>query len=329
MKTLLVSGAILRENGFELGEGKYYKAARLFKLDLATGKFSLALELSEGNENYPDEDPNLQFTAPSLEEDVLWLPTDTEIYKYRLPDFNCEQVISHPCFQNVHSVHCIGEDLVATSTGLDNVVVMDKQSGEVKEVLNTEGKDPWHRFNPEIDYRQVHSTRPHDCHPNYVFEANGNTWVTRCKQEDIINLNNPEQTVQICNDDPISIHDGIRWKDKIVFTRVDGLLVFLDLNTMKETEIVDPFKGTKQRPAGWSRGLFIHDNKFYIGYSKLRKTKLKDKLKFLAKGNVKYSSGNNALVVEYDFEKQTVTNVFETEDGALDAIYGIVPFNYD
>ncbi len=329
VKKLLISGACLRENGFELGEGKYYGEAKLLLLDLNSGRFESVLSLNKGNEHYPKEHPNLQFTAACLDGDVLWLPTDTEIRKYLLPAMELQSVYSHRCFHNIHSVCVVGEQLAVTSTGLDNVVMLDKSTGEINSIVNTQGKEPWHRFDEQTDYRLIHSTRPHDSHPNYVFQLNDELWVTRCRQEDAVNLADVSQSFNISGDDSISVHDGVVWQDKVVFTRVDGLLVVCDQKSKQVIEVIDPFEGNKSRPVGWSRGLHIENGVFYIGYSKLRKTKMRDKLKFLTKGNIKYNSGNNALIVAFDMKARKVLNVFETEEGELDAIYGVLPYNYE
>ncbi len=328
---LLVAGGRLRPGGFELGDGKYYDKATLMLLDLETGVYEELLSKSEGNEHYPDEHPNLQYTAPCLEGDVLWLPTDTEIYKYQLPDLQLLERFSHPCFQNLHSVHIFGDELVTTSTGLDNVVVLDKHSGEVKEIINTEGegKSPWHRFNEETDYRLVHSTRPHHTHPNYVFKLENDYWVTRCKQEDALNLRDQTQMMDVGQQGRISIHDGIWWNGSLVFTRVDGFVVICDPKTRTVLDKHDPFENERNRPLGWSRGLYIENDIFYIGYSKLRKTKLKSKLKYLTKGNFKFTTGNNSLIVAYDMKNQKVLRIYESEDNMIDAIYGILPYHYE
>lgn len=328
---LLVAGGRLRPGGFELGDGKYYDKATLMLLDLETGKYEELLSISEGNEHYPDEHPNLQYTAPCLEDDILWLPTDTEIYKYQLPAFELLKVFSHPCFQNLHSVHIFGDELVTTSTGLDNVVVLDKHTGEVKEIINTEGenKSPWHRFDEATDYRLVHSTRPHHTHPNYVFKLENDYWVTRCKQEDALNLRDQSQVMDVGQQGRISIHDGIWWNGKLVFTRVDGFVVICDPETRTVLDKHDPFENERNRPLGWSRGLFIENDIFYIGYSKLRKTKLKSKLKYLTKGNFKFTTGNNSLIVAYDMKNQQVLRIYESEDKVIDAIYGILPYHYE
>jgi hypothetical protein len=325
---LLISGGCLRPNGFELGEGKYYGKASLVSLDLQSGQFEQVLSKSDGGANYPAEHPNQQYTAACLDGDTLWLPTDTEILQYQLPQMKQVNCFSHPCFHNIHSVHVFGDELAVTSTGLDNVVMLDKTSGEIKRIINTQGKDPWHRFDAETDYRLVHSTRPHDSHPNYVFKLKDKLWVTRCTQEDAVCLDDMSQKIDITGSDSISVHDGLWWNGKLVFTRVDGLLVICDPETGKVTENHDPFAAHRNRPIGWCRGLYIDGDMFYIGYSRLRKTNLKSKLKFLSQGNFRYGSGNNSLVVAYNMKTKKVEQVFESPEGMIDAIYGILPWRY-
>lgn len=327
-KSLLISGGCLRPNGFELGEGRYYQSARLVKLDLTSGQFSLMLQKDEGGEHYPREHPNLQFTCGQVVDDSLWLPTDTEVFHYTLPELTLRKVISHPCFHNVHSVSIINQQLVITSTGLDNIVLCDPQSGDIQSIINTQGKDPWHRFDRSFDYRLVHSTRPHDSHPNYVFQLEGNLWVTRCTQEDAVNLTDVSDRIDIDLGGDKGVHDGHFYNGKLIFTQVDGVLLICDPQERKMIELFDPFARHSNRPMGWCRGLFIDGDDFYIGYSKLRKTTMGSRLKFLSQGNFKYASGNNALIVKVNMRSREVQQTYVTPDGLIDAIYGIMPFNY-
>ncbi len=168
-KKLLITGGILRENGFELGEGKYYEKAVLLRLNLVSGLFEEVLSISEGNDNFPEEHPNLEFTVGAVEKDKIWLSTDTEVRLYQYPEMKLLKLFSYPCFHNIHSVAVNDQQLFVTSTGLDLVVILNKETGAIDKILNAEGKETWHRFSAEIDYRKVHSTRPHDCHPNHIF----------------------------------------------------------------------------------------------------------------------------------------------------------------
>ena len=53
---------VLRENGFELSEGKYYGCAKLLRVNTDTGAIEELLAVNEGNQNFPDVHPNLEFT---------------------------------------------------------------------------------------------------------------------------------------------------------------------------------------------------------------------------------------------------------------------------
>lgn len=88
MGKLLITGGQEREDGFQLGEGKYYKAAKLLRLDTESGLIEELLSISEGGENYPDEHPNLEFTAGWVDGQELWLSTDTEVMLFSYPDLN-------------------------------------------------------------------------------------------------------------------------------------------------------------------------------------------------------------------------------------------------
>ncbi|MBN2732556.1 MAG: hypothetical protein JXR26_09020 [Balneolaceae bacterium] len=324
---LLVSGGCLR-NADDLEEGKYYGKATLLLLDLSTGEYRELLSKSDGGEHYPPVNPNQQYTAASLDGDVLWLPTDTEIFKYRLPELILEACYSHSCFHNIHSVHAFDDFLIVTSTGLDNVVILDKHTGQITRVLNSEGKDPWHRFSSDVDYRIIYSTRPHDSHPNFVFRLDGKYWVTRCKQEDAICLEDINNRIDISQGANVSVHDGLWWNDKIIFTRVDGFLVFCDPISKKVIETVDIFALKRNRLRGWCRGLWVDGETFYIGFSKLRTTKSTNKLKFLMNSSFINSTNSKASVVAFDMNNKTVNNIYQVPDCMIDSIYGILPYRY-
>ncbi len=321
---LFVTGGQFRPPGALRMEGRYYQEAQLVALDLASGEFESLVTLSGGGDHYPPEHPNQLFTAPAMEDGVLWLPSETEIFKYRLPTLTLEACYSHTCFNNIHSVAVFGDELAVTSTGLDNVVFLNKHDGRVMRIANAEGKDPWHRFSHDIDYRREYSTRPHDAHPNFVFRLGENYWVTRCTHEDAVNLDDTSQSIDVAQGDDISVHDGLDYGDYIVFTRVDGFLVFCDKTSLQVAKVVDPFQHERNRPIGWCRGLHINGSMCYIGYSRIRKTRMKSKLKYLASGNFEFASGQSALIVAFDLEKLAIERIYRAPEGVVDAIYGIL-----
>lgn len=323
---LLITGGTLREGGYELGEGKYYGCARLVALDTATGRTRMLLSVDVGGPNVPAEHPNLEFTVGAVDGQRLWLPMDTEIRQYDFPSLNLLSTYSYPCFHNIHSVAVQGDALYVTSTGLDMVVVLDKADGSVREMINTEGKPLWHRFDPDTDYRQMHSTRPHDCHPNHVFWLDGLPWVTRCTQEDAVRLGDVSQRWDVSRSRrPISVHDGVPYEGRVYFTSVDGCLIAVDPKHPEDAELIDlsalkGFGGLR----GWCRGLHLQDGLAYVGFSRLRRTRKMERLhwvgKLLRNGQLQDSS---VLVV--DLARRQIVADHRFTDLPLDAIYGLLP----
>ncbi|MFT6284923.1 MAG: outer membrane protein assembly factor BamB [Arenicella sp.] len=321
---ILISGGRARKNGFELGEGKYYDCAKLLKLELATGKVNCILEKKEGGPHYPDEHPNLQYTSACLVGDTLWLPTDTEIYKMTYPELQVSKVISCPFFHNIHSVNVFNDKVYATSTGLDLVAVFDLD-GELLELINAEGKEVWHRFSKDVDYRLTHSTRPHDCHPNFVFEWKGKAWVTRCKQQDAVCLEDVGQKIELTTPEKrISVHDGLVYDDKVYFTTVDGFMVIADPDSREIVEQIDLLSYLKSEKLGWARGISISKEGIaYIGFSRIRRTKMQDKLAWLAKGQISKMKFIPACVLAFDLNERKILAQYDIPFAELDAIYGI------
>ena len=325
-RKILVTGGLLRENGYELGEGKYYGCAKLLAIDIESGCCEQLLSVAVGNENFPEIHPNLEFTAGDVEGELLWLPTDTEVRLYRYPSLELLRTYSHPCFQNVHSVVVRGNDLYVTSTGLDLVVVLDKRDGSIQNIASAEGKSPWHRFSPDVDYRMVHSTRPHDCHPNYVFWIDDQPWVTRCTQEDAVKLGDPSNRIDISGPRrPISVHDGIVHNGSVYFTTVDGCIMIADADRRHVVEQVDltsmkGFSGLR----GWCRGLHIEDDACYVAFSRLRRTKRAEKLQWV---NRMLKTGlviEECSVLKVDLDRRQIIGEFRLPNGAIDAIYSIL-----
>ncbi len=326
LNTLLLTGAVLRPRGFELGEGKYYEAAKLLRLELATGEVDELLRFDTPNAHYPAEHPNLQFTAGCFDGDRLWLPTDTELHCYRYPELEREKSFSHPWFHNVHSVTVTsGGQLAVTSTGLDLVGLLDPHDGRCVELLNAEGKPVWHRFSADEDYRVVHSTRPHDCHPNYVFELDGDLWVTRCTQEDAVSLRDTRRRIDVASSKrPISVHDGLVTERHILFTAVDGSIILADRESLNVVEVIDLNANEPQHPVvGWCRGIHLDGDILYLGFSKLRRTRSTSRLRFLRRftGSAPH---DGCTVRAYDLANRRTIRDYRLPAGSLDAIYSIL-----
>lgn len=326
-ESLLITGGTLRENGFDLGEGKYYGCAKLLKLNTSTSSIEELLMVNEGNENFPETDPNLEFTVGDIDGDKLWLTTDTEVRLYQYPSMELIKTYSHPCFHNIHSVAVHGDELYVTSTGLDMVVVLNKIDGSVIRYHNVDGKPTWHRFSQNIDYRKLHTTRPHDSHPNYVFWVNNEPWATRCTQEDAVMLSDTTKRIDISGSKrPISVHDGIVNGDNVYFTTVDGNVVVANTGTLKVIKTI-PITAMKGFGGlrGWCRGLYISDDILYIGFSRLRRTRRLEKLAWVSR---LLSSGDTIAdpsVLAINLKHNKIIADYRIPAGTIDAIYSILP----
>lgn len=326
-KSLLITGGTLRENGFELGEGKYYGCAKLLRLDAISGLFEERLSVDCGTVNFPDEQPNLEFTVGDVEGDKLWLAMDTEIRLYQYPELKLLSTFSHPSFHNVHSVAARGDELYVTSTGLDMVIVLDKTDGSIKKYINTEGKPTWHRFSKDFDYRKIHSTRPHDCHPNYIFWIDDEPWVTRCTQEDGVMLSDVSNRIDISGPNKeISVHDGIVKGEHVYFTSVDGIIAKANIRSLKVIEEIDlsrlkGYGGLR----GWCRGLYIDGDIFYVGFSRLRKTRRIEKIEWVSRLINRGRAIEECSVLAIDMLKREIIGDYIIPRGMIDAVYSILP----
>ena len=325
--SLLITGGVLRENGYELGEGKYYGCAKLLRLNTSTSAIDELIALKDGNSNYQETHTNLEFTVGEVDAGKLWLATDTEIRLYQYPGMELLSTYSHPCFHNIHSVAVRGDKLFVTSTGLDMVAILDKHTGHIISHHNVEGKPTWHRFSQEIDYRKHHSTRPHDGHPNYVFWIKDEPWVTRCTQEDAVKLFDTNIKIDISGKKrPISVHDGIINGDQVFFTTVDGSIVIADTNTLQVTNTIsintmDGYGGLR----GWCRGLYISGDIIYVGFSRLRKTKRLEKLAWVGRLLSIGETASEASILAIDIKQNKIIADYKIPAGSIDAIYSILP----
>ena len=325
--TLLLTGGRLRPDGFALGEGKYYDSARLLKLDPRTGEVDVLMAVNEATANFPAAHPNLQFTVASVDGNTLWLAMDTEIRQYAYPSLRLLATLSHPCFQNVHSVAVRGDSLWVTSTGLDLVVVLDKHTGAVQEVLQVDGKDAWHRYSRDVDWRQVHSTRPHDFHPNYIFWLGDEPWVTRCTPEDAVPLRSPHRAIKLSGTrGEIAVHDGVVHEGAVYFTLVDGTLVVMDPEApeapLREIDLaaLPGFGGVR----GWCRGLCFAGGLAYVGFSRLRRTRNQSKVDWVRRAVGGEPPLKAASVLAVDLHSYQIVKDYRFEPDSIDALYGIM-----
>src|SRR5262245_50341771 len=83
-------------------EWKLYKTAVVVRVD--NGALTRVLEYQSPPEHCPDDTPCIVFKAGTVHGNIAYLCTQTEVLVCDFPSFAIRQVISHPCFNDVHHV---------------------------------------------------------------------------------------------------------------------------------------------------------------------------------------------------------------------------------
>ena len=214
---------------------------------------------------------------------------------YRRDDLSVENYLTLPLFNDLHHVTPSGwGTLLIAVTGLDMVVEI-KPDGTVLNEWNVLGQDPWQRFARDVDYRKVQSTKPHHAHPNFVFTIGDAVWTTRCDLNDAVCLTTPGRRIDLIGnrENPVQfVHDGVTANGRVYFTSVDGHILVVDPDSLQVTDVVDIGAILDYNmPLGWCRGIKVLDgNRVIVGFSRLRSTRLKDKVSW-AKAQVKKIAG--------------------------------------
>jgi len=296
-----------------------YHKGLILSIETETQECRQAFQYLSPAEAVSEVRPEVIFKSGTLQDDRLYLCTQTEVMVYSLPEFKLLSYISLPCFNDVHHVTPMPDgNLLVANTGLDMILLMTP-AGKVLEEWSVVGGDPWARFSKDIDYRKV-DTKPHAAHPNYVFCVGHDIWATRFHLKDAVCVTRPGQRLAIDVGLP---HDGVVHQDLIYFTTVNGNVVRANPRTMKIEEIIylNSIHGPDVQ-LGWCRGLLMDKGKTWIGFSRLRSTKFRENVKWVVQGFKKILPTRVAC---YDLEKREYISQIDLEQHGLHAVYSIFP----
>jgi hypothetical protein len=295
-----------------------YQRGLVLEVDTSSGSIKTLVDYVSPPEVCPPGEPPVLFKSGTLVGDRLYICTQTEVMVYRVPSFERETYISLPMFNDVHHVRPLANgNLLVANTGLDNCLELTRD-GEVVKIYNVLGEDPWARFSADTDYRHIATTKPHLAHPNHVFEIDGEPWATRFQQKDAVSLVDPTRRIDIGLE---RLHDGIVADGRVHFTTVDGKVAIADTKSLKVVEIIDL---TKSHPddmlLGWARGLLIDGDYMWVGFSRIRPTKIRENVGWLVRG-LKRDFGTH--VGCYDLRTHRSLGQIAVEPHGLSAIFGI------
>lgn len=305
-------------------EWNLYESALILELDLKSGSVRTCVEYKSPPEVRAHEHSSIVFKAGTVVGNTLYACTATEVLIFSLPDFQQTGYVSFPALNDVHHVTPTSDgNLLVANTGLDMVIKFTLQ-GEVLSEWAVLDEEIWARFSRDIDYRKIDSTKPHQSHPNFVFELNGEPWVTRFKQRDAICLDHRSKRIDIAVQSP---HDGSICGDRIYFTTVDGRIVIANARTLQVDEVVDLklINGTDAL-LGWCRGILpLDERRIWVGFTRVRKTKFRENVlwvKHVFRPGMTEKPTHFAL---YDIVDRRCLQEFDLEPYGMNIVFSVLP----
>ena len=297
-----------------------YQRGLVLELDTKSGAARVVVDYVSPADVCPPKAPAILFKSGTLVGDLLYVTTQTEIMAFRVPSFERVMYVSLPLFNDVHHVRPTPRGtLLVANTGLDMVVEVT-HAGDIVEIWNVLGEDPWARFDRETDYRLVPTTKPHLAHPNHVFYIGDEPWATRFQQRDAVSLLDPERRIDIGLE---RIHDGVVHAGHVYFTTVDGKVAIADTSTLEIIRVIDL---TQSHPSdmllGWARSVLVDGNHLWVGFSRIRPTKIRENVGWVMRG-LKRDFGTHVGLYELDTGKSLAQ--YNVEPSGLSAIFGIFP----
>jgi hypothetical protein len=255
--------------------------------------------------------------------DRLYCCTQTEVLVFGLPAFDEIAHVSLPCFNDVHHVvpTANGTVLVAIS-GMEMVVEMTLD-GEVRREWNVLGEDTWATHDRDLDYRTGIDLKPHRAHPNYIFLLGDEPFVTRFELRDAISLVDSSRRIEIGGE---RIHDGVVHDGRIYFTTVDGQVAVVDAATLQVVERHPLARRSRRRSndvvLGWCRSLYIDGDHCWVGFTRIRPTKLRQTVSWVRTGGAEQAP---TRIARYRLSDWQCDAEIDLEPFGLNAVFSVLP----
>ena len=323
MLQILVSGGSYPDNWKAIQDAHGENFIRFNNAQLLLINWDSGEVVKEINYTSPEEsrNPSMMFKVADVTEDSIIPVTNSEIVEYDRHSHQVKNVITHPSFNDLHSVKKIGDRYYVVNTGLEILQVVCEK-GEIHEEHNIAKVETWERFSKDVDYRKIGSTKPHETHFNNVFTVGDDIFVTRLVQKDAINLRNPEDKFDIEVGNP---HDGVVHEDQVFFTTTDGRLVIFEAHSRKRTQVIDInvlLENSELKPGGWCRGVLpISQERVLVGYTQLRHTKFKE---FISWAKNMGDTPAPTRILELDLKNNRVAKEFIYPGKAGSALFSIL-----
>jgi hypothetical protein len=300
VKLLLAGGRQARDAGVtDLSHRPLYDLAVLAKLDLATLQLEPWIE-------YPGVQQ--RFGAPCVVGEDVLACTEREVLRYG-PGGQVLQRWVHPWMVDVHHACMLEGALHVACTGLDGVMVL---RGEQAAFLPT-----WPGAAPDRALPRSAS------HPNYVWSAGGRTFATRGRLGDVVGLDGLAPRWPVAE---VTVHDGLVTAQGVWLTAVDGQLVLLDPETGAVARRILLQAGDETgEPLGWCRGLWIADGLAWVGFTRIRATRLRASLAWV-RGRLRgrpIATRRPTRLVAFELATGRPAHEIVLQDVQLDVLMGV------
>lgn len=296
-----------------------FDQALIVQVNPKTGTWRERVEYVSPPGIIPAQDPAITFQAGFIQDDELYICTQTEVMIYHLPDFERIWYLSLPQFNDLHHARPSpnGNVLVANA-GLEMVMEISR-TGAILQTWHVLGKDASTRFPSVTDFRLI-STKPHLAHPNYLFCVDDEIWTTRFHQGDAACLTDPGKVIPLSSE---RIHDGVVYDGLVFFTAVTGKILIANPRTLKLEDVIDlnPIHDPDIQ-LGWCRGLKIHNGKIWVGFSRIRPTKFRENVSWVMRG---FKRAMPTHIACYDTANSQCLTEIDLEPMGIGAVYSIFP----
>ena len=305
-------------------EWNLYEAALIVELNTDSGEARQRVEYHTPAEARANDNASHLFKAGTIVGNTLYSCTSTEVVQFRLPDFSQIGYVSLPCFNDLHHVAPSHDgNLLVVTTGLDMAVKVTPK-GEVLNYWPVLNEEPWSRFSQSVDYRTVDSTKPHQSHPNFVFELGEHVWVTRFRQRDAICVTQPGLRIDVAVQTP---HDGLVFGDRVYFTTVDGQIVIANTKSLNVDQVIDLKQiGNGKALLGWCRGILpLDERRIWVAFTRVRKTKFNENILWVKNVLHEGMGEKPTHIALYDIVERQCLAEIDIEPFGLNVIFSILP----
>ncbi len=334
---IIVVGGRQRRKALDLDEWHAYEFGVIASVDRETLEVEVVVEYQTPPDFCADEKPSIVFKAGDYcaNRHAIVLCTQTEIIEYDVRNWTQSFYYSHPSFNDLHHA-CYDQTtsesrqrLLVANTGLDQVIQIeqDKTQWENSAIVNqwTTGTVPtWDKYDSTIDYRKVATTKPHESHPNYVFQRGEHFFATRFHQQDAMDLQRQQPVFQIPTGNP---HDGIVRDENVFFTTTNGHVVRCVFDDPPEIKNFDLNLISRHNELlGWCRGLCFENNTHaWVGFSRIRPTWIRKNLSWIKQGfqsKGEYGTRPTRIAL-YDLEAGRLLQEVGLEPAGINAVFAI------